>query len=290
MNLAIVAAILALGLGASPAMAQTPPPADGQNCQDGYYTGARPGATHYTKDEYLWVVTPEFARRFCMPPAFVDASLKGAEAVAFRLVPAPFERCGFGGNKEVCSRGINLSFEIYYDMRLALPAVSDTKFAYRALYLMPYSKHLIAHPRHMDPAYTREWMAARPGAQNKFETSAFGLSGVRAGKIAWPIVTLGQWVYVEEMLPGLNLLVLEGSTGHFNNPRMERQNIRDFVIEMRRRGDKRKVDDLGLSDFAHVIHLPRWFSDKVREADNTRGTNWEELVRRAFPEATRGKK
>ena len=27
----------------------------------GYYSGPRPGKNRYTKDEYLWVVTPEFA-------------------------------------------------------------------------------------------------------------------------------------------------------------------------------------------------------------------------------------
>jgi len=281
-SLTIGSVAFAVVFNAGLARGQPAPPSDPKTCAEGYYTGPRPGAAHYTKDDYLWVVTAEFARRFCMPPAFVDASLKGAEAVAFRLAPAPFERCGFGGNKEVCSRGIYLSFEVYYDMRLSLPAVSDTKFSYRALYLLPYSKHLIADRSFEIPAYFKEWEAKRPGAQNKYETTAFGLNGVKDGRIAWPIVTLRQWLFVEEMLPGLNLLVLEGSTGHFNNPRMERQGIRDFVIEMRKPGDQRKTDDLPLSEFAHVIHLPRWFSDKVREADKTRGTNWDALVRRAL--------
>jgi len=285
-SLAVACVAVALALGAGAALAQPGPAAEGRGCPDGYYSGPRPGATHHTKDEYLWVVTPEFARRFCMPPAFVDPGLKGAEAVAFRLAPGPIEHCGFGGNKEVCARGINLSFEIYYDMRLTLPAVSDTKFSYSALYMLPYSKHLISGGNASRSAeWWRQWRVERPGLEGKFEHSAFGLNGVKDGKIAWPIVTLGQWLYVEEMLPGLNLLVLEGSTGHFRNPRMEAQDIRDFVIVMRGRGDQRKSDDRRLGEFAHVIFLPRWFSDKVREADKSRGTNWEELVRRAL---TRG--
>ena len=255
-----------------------------RKCPDGYYTGPAPGRTHYTKDEYLWVVTPDFARRYCMPKDFVDPTLKGAEAVAFRLAPTPFEHCGYGGNKEVCSRGLNLSFEIYYDKRLLLPAVSDTKFSYRALYMLPYSKHLISGGNaNQSRAWWKEWFSERPGAEGKFEHSAFGLNGVEHGRVAWPIVTLGEWLYVEEILPGLNLLVLEGSTGHFTNPRMEKQGIRRFVIVMRKRGDQRKSDDRQLSEFAHVFELPEWFTDKVRQADKTHGADWETLIRRALP-------
>ena len=38
-----------------------------QSCPLGYYSGPRPGKNRYTKDEYLWVVTPEFAAAYCMP-------------------------------------------------------------------------------------------------------------------------------------------------------------------------------------------------------------------------------
>ncbi len=85
-----------------------------QNCPNGYYSGPRPGKARYTKDNFLWVVTPEFARKFCMPPEFVSAELKGAEAVAFRIVEdADEEICGWGGREQVCARMKELRFEIY---------------------------------------------------------------------------------------------------------------------------------------------------------------------------------
>src|SRR3989338_11309092 len=85
-----------------------------QGCPLGYYSGPRPGKTRYTKDEYLWVVTPEFAKAWCMPPEYVDATLKGAEAIAYKPVQEGAENCGFGGNKEACSRRTAHGFEIYY--------------------------------------------------------------------------------------------------------------------------------------------------------------------------------
>lgn len=53
-------------------------------CPDGRYEGAprKDGGT-YVKDRYTWAVTPEFARRFCMPEEFIDTELVGAEAVAY---------------------------------------------------------------------------------------------------------------------------------------------------------------------------------------------------------------
>lgn len=67
----------------------------------GYYGGPRPGKSRYTKDDYLWMVTPEFGAAYCMPTEFVDATLKGAEAVAYKLVYEGLENCGFGGNREL---------------------------------------------------------------------------------------------------------------------------------------------------------------------------------------------
>ena len=103
-----------------------------QSCPNGYYSGPRPGKARYTKDNFVWVVTPEFARKFCMPPEFVSSELKGAEAVAFRIVEdADEERCGWGGREEVCSRGKELRFEIYIRSGL-LPKERDVPYYHPA--------------------------------------------------------------------------------------------------------------------------------------------------------------
>eukprot|EP01041_Mallomonas_annulata_P026777 gene26777-48206_t len=86
-----------------------------ENCPSGHYTGPRPGKARYTKDPWLWVVTPEFARKFCMPPEFVSSELQGAEAIAYKMVQNQDEEvCGWGDNPDVCRRASEHRFEIYY--------------------------------------------------------------------------------------------------------------------------------------------------------------------------------
>ena len=86
-----------------------------QNCPSGNYAGLRPGKTRYTKDPWIWAVTPQFAAEFCMPPEFISVELKGAEAVAYKMVQDQDEIvCGWGGKAEVCSPGTEHRFEIYY--------------------------------------------------------------------------------------------------------------------------------------------------------------------------------
>ena len=66
-----------------------------ESCEAAHYVGPREGRRNYTLDNYLWVVTPEFARRYCMPEHMVSAELQGAEAIAFRMVDgADMDRCG----------------------------------------------------------------------------------------------------------------------------------------------------------------------------------------------------
>lgn len=137
-------------------------------CPMGYYSGPRPGRSRYTKDEYLWVVTPAFAAEYCMPTEFVDPTLKGAEAIAYRPVQDGAEYCDFGGSKESCDRGTSHGFEIYYKSSLKLPSWSKTKYNYRAFYMLPSSKHLIGPHITRTPAERKVWNAARPGAQVKF--------------------------------------------------------------------------------------------------------------------------
>ena len=256
-----------------------------QNCSDGYYSGPRPGKTHYTKDEYLWVVSPEFASKYCMPPEFVDKNLKGAEAVAFHLLQEGSEQCGFGGNKENCSRRIAPGFEIYYKKELKLPAISDTKYSAGALYMFPLSKHLLSN--NLPYNATRKdigssWRNERPGFQDKFKPSSFGLVGVKGDRVVWPVTALREFMYIEDLLPGYNFISLEGNIGGFTNPRMEKLDARKFVLVLRK-PEAPGSDGRLLSEFAHVIELPEWFTEKVRDADKLGSAEWRQLIQRTLP-------
>jgi hypothetical protein len=64
---------------------------------------------------------------------------------------------------------------------------------------------------------------------------------------------------------------------------MEKLGVKKFVIAVRRPDDRYHTNDQRpLNEFAHVIELPETFTEKVRLADKTRGTNIEALGRAAF--------
>lgn len=254
-----------------------------QNCPDGYYSGPRPGKARYTKDEYLWVVTPEFAAAYCMPSEFVDKTLRGAEAIAYKPVQEGSENCGFGGNKEACSRRTAHGFEIYYKSSLKLPSVSETKYSYGAFYMIESSKHLLSRNRIPTPSEAEKYEAERPGRQTKFR--GWGLVGVKGNKPVWPIAAYREIQYIEELLPGYNYLSMEGSMGFFSNPRGEKQGANQFVLVLDKPGETRKDEERDLrTDYGHVIYLPETFVDKIRQVDKQGYAQFQNLLRQALPQ------
>jgi hypothetical protein len=274
MRLALTTLTAALALLTLPdAWAQTATQA--RKCAEGYYRGPEPGKVRYTRDEYLWVVTPAFAQRFCMPQKFVDKDLKGAEAVAFKIGTDGEVNCGFGGNAEHCMAPRSLRFDIFLDASLKLPIKNDVPFYSGST---PLSAILI-EPSQETLARLVSKGNWRPGRRPRFDTTTFGLLGIKGDRVVWPIVTLYEQTFLQGVLPGLDLVVVEGSTGHFNNPRARAEGTRDFVIAVRKPHNERTDNQVRVpQDFAHIISLPRWFSDVVDRADTTQGTNWGEEV------------
>lgn len=257
-----------------------------RSCPQGYYSGPRAGRNRYTKDDYLWVVTPEFAAAYCMPPEFIDKTLKGAEAVAYKPVQEGAENCGFGGNKEACGRRTAHGFEIYYKSGLKLPSASDTKYNYRAFYMIPTSKHLLSERISQTPKEAAEWVKSRPGAQVKF--MGWGLIGVKDTKPVWPIAAFREIQYIEDLLPGYNYLSIEGSMGGFSNPRREKLDVTSFVLVLDRPGEKRKDEERDLrDDYAHVIYLPNPFVNKIRQVDKQGDEAFKALLKQALPQMVR---
>lgn len=257
-----------------------------KSCPAGYYGGPRPGRNRYTKDEYLWVVTPEFAKAWCMPPEFVDVTLKGAEAIAYKPVQEGAEHCGFGGNKEACGRRTAHGIEIYYKSSLKLPSVSNTKYNYRSFYMLSTSKHLLSEKKHHPPAEAIAWESERPGIQTKFR--GWGLVGVKGDKPVWPIVAYREIQYIEELLPGLNYLSMEGAMGAFNNPRGEKRGSTNFVLVLDKPGETRDDEERDLrTDYGHVIYLPEPFLNKIRQVDKEGDKAFRNLLRQAMPRVFR---
>ncbi len=254
-----------------------------QNCPSGYYSGPRPGKTHYTKDKWVWAVTPEFARDFCMPPEFVSSELKGAEAVAYKLVEdQDEERCGWGGSSEVCGKRTEHRFEIFY-RNGTIPKERQVPYFHGA--------HL---PSAMLLSTTeREWASKakslktkpRVGALSPFYGQQFGLQSVSNGKIAWPLGTLSPWIYYEEVFNGIDYLAVEGASGFSREDGWVKSNAKKLIISARKPtdpNDRRGALETPLHDFALIIELPQSMADRVIANDLARGINLKAMAQEAM--------
>lgn len=256
-----------------------------QNCEGGWYSGPRPGKARYAKDPWLWVVTPAFAQKYCMPPQFVSADLKGAEAVAFRLLSkGDDENCGFGGNPNVCTGEVVLRFDVYVKSDVMLPKAHDG--TYFQMTMTP-SRMLIAKSQSENKArvkYHREH--PEPALKPHFLGQQVGLVGVKDDKVAWSIVALYEQTHFGGIFEGHDYYAFEGSTGFFENPGIKQNNVTRFsVLFDHLVSNKAKFHGKALSEFAHAIELPEAFTNKISEADRTRGRNVVDLARRAFAPA-----
>lgn len=252
-----------------------------QNCEGGWYSGPRPGKARYAKDPFLWVVTPEFARRFCMPPEFVSADLKGAEAVAFRIVQKPDdEYCGFGGKAEVCSVPVALHFEVYINSDVKLPRKSSG--TYFQITNTPSGMLISSSKSERDARRKYHREHPQPALQLPFDS--VGLEGVKDGKVAWPIVELYTQTHFGGIFEGIDYYAFEGSTGFFENPGIKQNNVRRFFITFARpeRDKSKPRTGQSLSEYAYHIELPEAFTNQVSEADRTRGMNVGALLKDGF--------
>ena len=248
-----------------------------ESCPDGHYAGPRPGKARYTKDSFLWVVSPEFARKFCMPERFVSTELKGALAVAFRIVENAEEAlCGMDGRQEFCMRGRELRFEIFLPAEAPLPKRHALDVSERPS--RPALRLIEAGPREQG-ASRRAAPATRP-IWPAFEPQQFGLNAVQDGAVVQPTITLLEEAYNERVFEGVKYLALQGPIGYFGNPRLETPKVKKLAIVVRRLGDTRSIDKRPMGDFAHVIELPESFTEQVREADRARALGLDDPMSR----------
>lgn len=269
-------------LNISGARAEKAPPPE-ESCADGYYSGPRAERKNYSHDKYLWAVTPAFAKRFCMPPEFVDKDLKGAEAIAFRVSTSTggFDRCAIVDGKERCAGENELRFDIFLRSDLNLPAANPEVKFYDgswddAGWHISLEERLSRYKKYRAGEYKLP-----PGKiphfgnpHNDFDRgNTFGLVGIHEGKGKWPIMPLREWSYRADWAQGLDLVVLQDHPSFgFNNPRMEALNILQFAIVLDKRGDMRHDWEKRVpEDYAHVIWLPQKFFEKMKVAATGKG-------------------
>ncbi len=270
----------AASAASTPVLTQAQVKAQYENCPSGHYTGPRPGKARYTKDPWLWVVTPEFARKFCMPPEFVSTELQGAEAIAYKMVQNQDEEvCGWGDNPDVCRRATEHRFEIYYKTGTIPKRVEA-----------PYSHAANLPSRKLFGVSDGEWKfkmqsvkkKPRLGAIGVFESQQFGLQSVKDGKIAWPLGTLAQEVYYEEVFEGIDYLAVEGASGFSRLEGWRKSGAKQMVITAQKLNDPRKYSQTPMNEFALVITIPARLSERLIQNDQAKGLDLQGLAREAL--------
>lgn len=256
-----------------------------QNCPNGFYSGPRPGKARYTKDPWIWAVTPEFARDFCMPPEFVSNELRGVHAIAYKLVEDQDEEtCGWGGNAQICKKRTDHRFEIYYTNK-AIPKEREVPYSH---YAHLASKMLITQSsKAFDAKLKSVRTKPRLGAISPFYSQQFGLQSVKEGKIAWPLGTLAPLIYYEDIFEGIDYLALEGGSGFSRLEGWMKSEARKMVISVRKDGGGNDIQaprshKMPLSDFALVIELPQFMAEHIIAQDQARGLNIKALAQQAL--------
>lgn len=273
-----------------------------QSCEAAHYSGPREGRRNYTLDNYLWVVTPEFAKRYCMPESMVSKELKGAEAIAFRMVDgADMDRCGVDDQgQHHCTKQSMGRFEIYLPQSLNLPASNpDVRFyedrRNTSEWLFSGNQDRVSRSqRYIKGKYTPP-LGTVPHFANMFahpdKGYTFGLMFMSQGALPWTTSALYEVGFRESVVSGMDMLILEdnlnwGFVRELNFFKTTKADPNDpngrYLIVMHKRDNDtlNKKDKRVPEDFEHVISLPHAFGMQVRNTAMRSGaSNFTDLIK-----------
>jgi hypothetical protein len=249
------------------------------------------------------VATPEFAKRFCLPEHMVSKELKGAQAIAFRMVDgADSDRCGVDDDgKANCSENSKARFEIYLPQSLNLPAANPgVKFfeggrTTSDWYLSNINERITKSTR-----YEKGQYQILPGEMPRFRNPyshpdpghRFALIYAHEGKGRWPVAPLWEVGFRGDWIQGMDMLILEEQLGirfaweldHYKAEKLTpATSDGQYLIVMDKRdsqsGGKKLWEKSIPQDHAHVIYLPHEFAQQVRQASMRRGGNWLDFIK-----------
>ncbi|WP_151446450.1 hypothetical protein [Lacisediminimonas profundi] len=274
-----------------------------RSCEGGYYTGPREGRRNYVLDKYLWVVTPAFAKRFCMPESMVSEELKGAEAIAFRMVDgADSDGCSVDdAGKAHCMENSTARFEIYLPQSLNLPAANpDVKFFEGGRTTSDWHLSNISERISRSRRYEKGDYRLPPGEVPRFRNPfaypnpghRFGLIYSHEGTGRWPVSPIWEVGFRGDWIKGMDMLILEQQLGVYFGFEMDQYkasgiplgNPQGQYLIVMDKGDSqtngpRSWEKKIPSGHAHVIYLPHDFGQLVRRAAmKSGGSNWTDFI------------
>ena len=260
-------------------------------CAEGYYAGRESGAQRYAKDEYIWAVTREFARRFCMPEKFIDDTLKGAEAMAYQFKAGGVPWCEMVGNEERCTAGRSHWLEVYVKSTVNIPRYDPyVKFYIRSTLtsaeslrnvgIQTFHKKVAARRRGEitePPGRQHPFRGFTPDAEGK-ETSFHYLALLTSTRYAERAASLSVQYYEAEKFEGIDLIILDSpAAGNLVGPRLPESEL-GFVIGVTREVEN-SAELIYPSGFLHVIVMPNRIISMMHDIDRKAGLGLENAVR-----------
>lgn len=228
---------------------------------EGFKKSGRTGT--YRKDPHVWVYTSAFAKRFGMPKEWIDDSLKGAEALAYRYEDAPGGvRCGYYSDLETCSRSIAYILDMYISEDANIPW--NTEARYGSMYGHGSIGFLMGSvdqkPEYMGKRYTK--YPFNPGSfymgVDRVEVYSNSNSSRRD-----PLPELSIYEFDRDIYPGLDLI-----SGNLSLSFPEK---RDISLEFQKfifKNNGRSLDFTAMKDPSNIYHkifIPNSFMQRIEK-------------------------
>jgi hypothetical protein len=276
-----------------------------QDCKQSHprYAGPLSSETRLARDDpYVWFVTDEFAKRFCMPPNFVDPQLKGALAIAVGMVKnLSIKGCKRESTtKVICTEKSELMLDIYYDNESTNIPKADPAVDFYVAWTETSTDALTAPIWHPTDYVSEEGLRAsvvrrpfRPAVRNPpgADWTIFHLIGVRS---TWASSggDLIETYYRANWVPGIDVvrLNLGDRYGGMPNPAKKEVHPNDsekglpiqrWSIGILKEKDRPKAGGFDPnvwkvipypSGYLHVIELPMNLAQLIYEYDKKSGS------------------
>ena len=268
-----------------------------KECVEGNYTGKQSGRVPHFKEEYIWAVTPAFAKRFCMPEEYVSTDLNGAEAIAYRYKPSEVELCRDVEGKEVCGMRTHSHWlEIYVSNTESIPKYYpdikyfDNRNTLSSNVMLGSGGDAFVRDKlaKMYQSRRRGEILEPPGRQNPYrgftpgaeegQTRFHYIGRMTPTKVQERSAALGVKFYQANIHTGLDLIMLEGwANGNITRPSYPNPPLGFAIglsIAAHDAGELRYPDG-----FLHVIELPVNIVQAMHTADQLAGRAFDEAVR-----------
>jgi len=215
-------------------------------------------------DPNVYAYSAEFAKRFQMPDEWIATDLKGADAVAWRMMPS-YQECGWGGDPKACRQVMECNIDLYFDHRLN-PLPWDPRRLERYMTISGSSIGFLAnfprrealnHPNY--PVARRKlFEPARPGDHWSADDSPFidpqSGKGLSVQNFAGYQVLTG---YDKEVFPGMALLTLL-DIGCRGGPRNATFILASDLVRLPLSAEKKAA-------IAHTIVMPQSWRDRITQ-------------------------